>query len=143
MFSSDLTWWLWIDAIWTFLEMASGIVAACLPCTPKFFKSLKELHLCTCFAPYPGSASNSKFHPRSSSLGKEKARSYSSPGQQGREWPTSNYASLSDKCDDVKHSTGVRPDSDFEMGTVKTRPEAGTDWHDTIYLKDLDTLETA
>lgn len=43
--TKDGTHYLSIINAWGLIEVASGIVAACLPYAPKFFKSLKDLNL--------------------------------------------------------------------------------------------------
>lgn len=40
--SSDVTYYTSVMGLWTIPEMASGILALCLPVSPRFFQSLKE-----------------------------------------------------------------------------------------------------
>ena len=40
--SEDKTYWLFKSGLWNLSEIASGILAMCLPVSHKFFRSLKE-----------------------------------------------------------------------------------------------------
>ena len=41
--STDITYYGWYDGLWAILEMASGIIVACLPLSAKFFQGLEEM----------------------------------------------------------------------------------------------------
>ncbi|KAM0803469.1 hypothetical protein BDR22DRAFT_970763 [Usnea florida] len=41
--STDITYYGWNDALWAIMEMASGIIVACLPLSAKFFQGLEEM----------------------------------------------------------------------------------------------------
>ena len=40
--TTDITYYAWLTGLWTYPEMASGILVACLPVSPKFFQALNE-----------------------------------------------------------------------------------------------------
>lgn len=40
--TTDITYYSWLTGLWTYPEMASGILVACLPVSPKFFQALNE-----------------------------------------------------------------------------------------------------
>lgn len=40
--ATDITYYTWLTGVWTYPEMVSGILAACLPVSAKFFQALKD-----------------------------------------------------------------------------------------------------
>lgn len=40
--NTDLTYYSWLAGVWTHPEMASGVIVACLPVSPKFFQMLQH-----------------------------------------------------------------------------------------------------
>ena len=42
---TDLTYYSWLAGVWTHPEMASGVIVACLPVSPKFFQMVQNTRL--------------------------------------------------------------------------------------------------
>lgn len=56
--ATDLTYYSWVTGVWTYPEMASGIIVGCLPVSAKFFQGLKERRMFSKF----GSSLKSLLH---------------------------------------------------------------------------------
>ncbi|KAI9656267.1 MAG: hypothetical protein M1821_004930 [Bathelium mastoideum] len=143
--SEDITWYTWKEGIWTYPEIASGIVAACLPSSAKFFQSLRETKLFAFFASRSRTAPKTLgASPGLGGLGspKEGASPRSNARRHGALWPTSVYATLADGGEEATQLSTLRSDSEWEDKRGKGHQDVEMMSQETYELSDIDTRET-
>ena len=122
--STDSTYYEWIVGIWSFIELASGIIVACVLVSTKFFQALIETkavsHIISLLSTKSGGTSSS----RSRGYSDTKTKSAFTAGQRGRTWPSSDYTNIPDPNHDF-HTTTIHSGKGSADTAYKTHNGSG------------------
>ncbi|KAL8729343.1 MAG: hypothetical protein Q9181_005041 [Wetmoreana brouardii] len=131
--SDDISYYSWLTEIWTHPEMASAIIVACLPVSPKFFQRLQQ----TRFFSWIGISSQVRSNRRST---KDNSASHQitphGSSRQGKEWPKS-FEMLSDnqRLNTGKADGFSEVSADASLNEIKSQPSEAC----ILRTVDLDT----